>query len=80
MLVGHHRAAAARRKAFLEVFDPVDQLLLPGQGQRRRLVVATGLQPGETLQFRVCAERVERPGKDLIHARVCAKLSARRLG
>ena len=49
------------------------------KSQRRMLVIDTALAPGETHQFRVCAERVEPQGKALIHARVCSKLSARRL-
>lgn len=59
---------------------PVSTPRLGGGTQRRLLVVATGLQPGETLSFRVCAERDDPQSKELIHARVCAKLVARRLG
>jgi hypothetical protein len=59
---------------------PVSTPRLGGGRQRRMLVVATGLKPGETLSFRVCAERDDPQAKELIHARVCAKLVARRLG
>lgn len=58
----------------------LDRPLLAGGGQRRILVIATGLAPGETYHFRVCAEREDSSPKELIHARVCSKLSARRLG
>jgi len=51
---------------------------LAGGTNRRILVIATGLQPGETYTFRVCAERAQNP-EEIIHARVCSRLSARRL-
>jgi hypothetical protein len=59
---------------------PQQVAVLPGGAQRRVLVIAGGLAPGETLNFRVCAERAQPDQKDLIHARVCAKLTAHRLG
>lgn len=59
---------------------PVSEPVLGPKSQRRLLIVDTGLTPGETHQFRVCAERVEPTGKALIHARVCSKLTARRRG
>lgn len=62
------------------VILPVSTPRLGGGSQRRLLVVATGLTPGETLSFRVCAERHDPQSKELIHARVCAKLVAHRLG
>ena len=58
---------------------PLSTIVLGPKAQRRILVIDTALVPGETHQFRVCAERVEPAGKALIHARVCSKLSARRL-
>lgn len=58
---------------------PVAQPRLGGGTQRRLLVIASGLKPGETYSFRVCAERDDPQAKDLIHARVCAKLIAHRL-
>lgn len=61
------------------VLIPISTLLLGGQAQRRILVVDSGLRRGEVHQFRVCAERVQSPGKDLVHARVCSKVTARRL-
>ena len=45
--------------------------------QRRGLVVAQNLEPGETRVFRVCAEKNEQEG--MIHARVCSKLTASRI-
>lgn len=57
---------------------PINRPLLGPKTQRRILVISTGLAPGETYSFRVCAHRVEAPGKELIHARVCSKLTARR--
>jgi hypothetical protein len=62
------------------VLIPVATPLVGAQSQRRMLVVDTGLKPGEEHQFRVCAERVDRSQEGLIHARVCSKLTARRLG
>ena len=59
---------------------PIDRPRLGGGTQRRLLVVASGLKPGETYSFRVCAERGDPQAKDLIHARVCAKLVAHRVG
>lgn len=46
--------------------------------QRRFLVVARDLAPGESYQFRVCAERIETEEVN-VHARVCSRLTARRL-
>jgi hypothetical protein len=67
--------------------EPVARVLIPTQAplvaprsQRKILVVDTGLKPGELHQFRVCAERADRSAEGLIHARVCSKLVARRLG
>lgn len=45
--------------------------------QRRILVVAHDLTPGEARRFRVCAELAQQEGP--INARVCSKLAARRL-
>lgn len=45
---------------------------------RKILVIVRPLEPGETHQFRVCAARRPDP-KDTVYARVCSKLSARRL-
>ena len=50
---------------------------LAAGGQRRILVVAQDLAPGETRRFRVCAELAQQEG--MLHARVCSKLAARRL-
>lgn len=47
---------------------------------RRLLVIANDLQPGETYRFRLCAERAAPPSGVMINARVCSKLSARRIG
>lgn len=47
---------------------------------RRILVIANDLQPGETYRFRLCAERVAQSTGVMINARVCSKLSARRVG
>lgn len=58
---------------------PIALASLGPKSQRRILVIDTALAPGETHRFRVCAERIEPEGKALIHARVCSKLSARRL-
>jgi hypothetical protein len=37
------------------------------------------LAPGEQVDVRVCAERIENK-EVVVHARVCSKLSARRVG
>jgi P pilus assembly chaperone PapD len=58
---------------------PISKTLLGPKAQRRILVIATGLVAGEEHRFRVCAERVEPPGEELVHARVCSKLIARRV-
>ncbi|HEX7821397.1 MAG TPA: hypothetical protein VF463_12370 [Sphingobium sp.] len=54
--------------------------LLGSLQSRRLLVIANDLQPGETYRFRLCAERAAPTTGVIIHARVCSKLSARRLG
>lgn len=53
---------------------------LGGGRSRRVLAVADGLRPGETFHFRVCAERDDPSEDTLIHARVCSKVTARRVG
>jgi hypothetical protein len=67
-------------QAEARVLIPIATPMVAGRSQRRMLVVDTGLKPGEEHQFRVCAERVDRSQEGLIHARVCSKLTARRLG
>lgn len=59
---------------------PVEKVSLGPKSQRKLLVIATGLVPGEEYRFRVCAERIEPSGEGLINARVCSKLAARRVG
>lgn len=56
---------------------PKSILLAPG-GHRRVIVIARLLSPGESYSFRVCAERPVRP-EETFHARVCSKLTARRI-
>ena len=56
---------------------PANSLL--GAGIRRQLlIIIHNLSPGETYTFRVCAMRAPKP-QETIHARVCSKLTARRL-
>ena len=57
---------------------PQPEIQLPGERSRRILVIATDLAPGESHTFRVCAERADRI-EGPIHARVCSRLTARRL-
>ncbi|HTU09686.1 MAG TPA: hypothetical protein VMG08_02210 [Allosphingosinicella sp.] len=57
---------------------PGDEVRLGGNSNRQLLVVAGGMAPGETYAFRVCAERAQ-PVEGMIRARVCSKLTARRL-
>lgn len=61
------------------VFIPMRKTSVGPNAERRILVIDTGLAPGEEHRFRVCAERVMPPGEELIHARVCSKLIARRV-
>lgn len=58
---------------------PISSPLVGPKAQRRILIIDTGLVPGEEHRFRVCAERAIPPGKELVHARVCSKLIARRV-
>ncbi|MEO8141994.1 MAG: hypothetical protein ABI617_04990 [Sphingomicrobium sp.] len=54
------------------------RLVLGGGRNRKVLVVASSLVRGERYTFRVCAERPPLP-TETIHARVCSKLTARRI-
>lgn len=57
---------------------PAGPIPLRAQGARKFTVVAGGLTPGEIYSFRVCAEKlVTEEGP--IHARVCSRITARRL-
>lgn len=53
---------------------------LAANANRRLFVIAEGLAPGERRQFRVCAEREDEDRSVTLHARVCARLTATRLG
>lgn len=55
-----------------------ERLILAPQKSRRILVIARDLAPGESYSFRVCAEPAG-DQQEIIHARVCSKLHARRL-
>ncbi|HEY6917099.1 MAG TPA: hypothetical protein VI381_05600 [Allosphingosinicella sp.] len=57
---------------------PGATISIGGKQSRRILIVADDLQPGETYAFRVCAAKAE-VMEGMIHARVCSKLSARRV-
>lgn len=57
-----------------------EQSTLGALQMRRILVIANDLQPGETYRFRLCAERATQATGVTINARVCSKLSARRIG
>ena len=63
-----------------DVRIPISKPFLGPKSQRRILIIVTNLVPGEVRKFRVCAERIEAPGKEVIHARVCSKLIAHRVG
>ncbi|QJU57493.1 hypothetical protein HL653_06535 [Sphingomonas sp. AP4-R1] len=56
------------------------EVQLGSQRNRRILVVATALAAGETYKFRVCAQRKTPPEGVMINARVCSKITARRVG
>lgn len=53
---------------------------LAARSTRQITVIASGLAVGETYDFRVCAQRKTPPEGIAINARVCSKLSARRIG
>lgn len=57
-----------------------DRITLGALQSRRLLVIANDLAVGETYRFRLCAERQLPPTGIMINARVCSKLSARRIG
>lgn len=48
------------------------------KSERRLIVVAGDLEPGEDFTFRVCAEQAG-PVTGRLHARVCSRLRARRI-
>jgi hypothetical protein len=62
----------------LRVKLPAGPLGLRSQASRKFMIVAGDLQPGETYHFRICAERFL-DQKEPIHARVCSRITARRL-
>jgi hypothetical protein len=55
-----------------------DRMMVAPERTRRVLVIAQFLAPSERYTFRVCAEAPPVP-KETIHARVCSKLTARRI-
>ena len=54
------------------------RVVIGGGANRKVLVIASALTPGERFVFRVCAEQPPQP-TEIIHARVCSKLTARRI-
>jgi|GEM_PF-759394 len=52
---------------------------LGARQSRRLIIVASDIPPQELYRFRVCAERASPPAGVVINARVCSKLSVRRL-
>ena len=52
--------------------------IVGGGRNRKVLVIASDLSPGEKYAFRVCAEMPPKP-METIHARVCSTLTARRI-
>lgn len=62
----------------VRILRPTERL--GGGGQRKLLVVATGLVAGEIYRFRLCAQRVQPEGEGMVNARVCSRLAARRVG
>jgi hypothetical protein len=86
-LINPYRDATAFRSYAIGMEDELPQprvrilpgdVTLGGNTSRQLLVIAGGLAPGETFAFRVCAERAQLT-EGMIRARVCSKLSARRL-
>lgn len=66
------------RQARVEIL-PGEVDLAPERG-RRILVIADGLAVGETYRFRVCAQRRTPLEGISLNARVCSKLTSRRIG
>lgn len=66
------------RQPRVEVFPA--EATLGADRTRRVMVVADDLAVGEVYQFRVCAERKDPAEGNLIHARVCSKVTAHRVG
>ena len=58
---------------------PVRSFALRAESGRRFVVIADGLAPGESYAFRVCAEKAD-DKEEPIHARVCSRITARRIG
>lgn len=54
------------------------RVIVGGGRNRKVLVVASSLARGERYTFRICAQRPPLP-TETIHARVCSKLTARRV-
>ena len=59
----------------VEIFPRVTKV--GGGSKLKILVIARQIQPNESFTFRVCAEQQIQKG--VIHARVCSKLTARRV-
>lgn len=57
-----------------------DKSILGSRQSRQLLVIANDLAPGEYYHFRLCAERAAPTSGVIINARVCSKLSVRRVG
>lgn len=57
---------------------PRAPIALGSKASRRLMIIATGLEPGETYAFRVCAEKSQQE-EEQIHARVCSRIIARRV-
>jgi hypothetical protein len=55
------------------------QVVVPADSTRQLLVVVKDLKPSETFRFRVCSEIANPPPGEMIHARICSKLTARRV-
>lgn len=86
-LINPYPAATPFRAYAIGIADEVPQtrvqifpgdVTLGGNMNRRLLIIADDLAPGETYVFRVCAERADL-SEGMIHARVCSHLSARRI-
>lgn len=68
----------ADESAAPRVHVPANILPLRPEATRKFLISVTDLAPGETYKFRVCAERYLTKDEP-IHARVCSRLTARRI-
>lgn len=70
-------AIGSEAEGLADVDLPNPTIRVPAGRSRRVLVIVRELEPGESRDVRVCAELARKEG--FINARVCSKLTARRI-